>query len=107
MLPTIHFNNEIFSFHSNLIIKLQAMKQVFLLLLAANLFFMETNEQPDARVTANFIYSPKTNSLLLIDGYTKQPADGKNNVHSWDGKEWKKIPASGPDTKSLSTAALN
>src|ERR1051326_7672576 len=83
------------------------MKQVFLFVLAANLVFTEPNEQPDARVTANFIYSPKTNSLLLIDGYTKHPPDGRNNVYSWDGKEWKKISASGPDTKSLSTGALN
>jgi hypothetical protein len=65
------------------------------------------DDLPDARVTANLIYSPQTQSLLLIDGYTKHPADGTNNVYSWDGKKWKAIPASGPDSKSLSVAALN
>jgi hypothetical protein len=58
-------------------------------------------------VSANFIYSPQTASLLLIDGYSKHPADSMNNVYSWDGEKWKKIPASGPDSKSLSVAALN
>ena len=45
--------------------------------------------------------------MLLIDGYTSHPTDGTNNVYSWDGKDWKKIPASGPDSKSLSSAALD
>ena len=83
------------------------MKLILLIVLTLNSFFITVDAQPDARVTANLIYSPKTNSLLLIDGYTKHPADSNNYVCSWNGKEWKKIPASGPATKSLSAAALN
>jgi hypothetical protein len=84
------------------------MKQGMLLMLVVNfLYATENDAHPDARVTGNLIYSPKTNSLLLIDGYTKHPADEKNDVYSWDGKKWKRIDASGPVTKSLSTAALN
>lgn len=91
----------------NLSSKHQAMKQTFLISLSLILFFSQTNEQPDARASAHFIYSPKTNSLLLIDGYTNHPATGHNDVYSWNGKKWKKITASGPDTRSLSTGALN
>jgi hypothetical protein len=56
-------------------------------MLAINFLCAENSEHPDARVTGNLIYSPKTNSLLLIDGYTKHPADGKNNVYSWQKLE--------------------
>src|SRR6266498_3173976 len=83
------------------------MKYVFLFVLVVNFFYTDNDNLPDARVTANLIYSPQTASLLLIDGYSKHPSDGTNNVYSWDGKKWKKIPASGPDSKSLSVAALN
>jgi hypothetical protein len=72
------------------------MKQAMLLMLVINFLYSAENEKhPDARVTGNLIYSPKTNSLLLIDGYTKHPTDGKNNVYSWDGKKWTRINASG------------
>lgn len=85
------------------------MKQGLLLFsVAVNFLYPPVNKaQPDARVTGNLIYSAITHSLLLIDGYTQHPADGKNSVYSWNGKVWEKINASGPDTKSLSTAALN
>jgi len=83
------------------------MKHLLLFVIAVNFMYTADDEKPDARVTANLVYSPNTKTLLLIDGYTKHPADGKNNVYSWDGKEWKKIYAAGPETKSLSTAALD
>ena len=83
------------------------MKQATLVVLVFNFFYVQKEDHPDARVTGNLVYSPKTNSLLLIDGYTKHPADGKNNVYSWNGKQWKRIDVSGPDSKSLSTAAVD
>ncbi len=83
------------------------MKYVLLFVFAANFFRADKGDLPDARVTANLIYCPRTASLLLIDGYSKHPADGMNNVYSWDGKKWKKIIASGPDSKSLSVAAFD
>jgi len=84
------------------------MKYLLLLLLAASFPGGKSDEQlPDGRDSANLVYSPKTNSLLLIDGYAIHPADGSNNVYSWNGKEWKKIEASGPASKSLSVAVLN
>lgn len=83
------------------------MKQLFLFVLAANFIYTDSDELPNARVSGNLVYSPKTSTLLLIDGYTIHPADGLNSVYSWDGKKWRKIPATGPETKSLSAAALD
>ena len=83
------------------------MKYALLFLLATDFFYTNNDDLPDARVSASLIYSPETKTLLLIDGYSKHPAEGINNVYSWDGKKWKKISASGPDSKSLSVAALN
>ena len=74
--------------------------------LVAAMFYYDA-EAPDARESACLVYSPVTQSLLLIDGYCKHPRDGKSNVYSWDETGWKKIVASGPGTKTLSSGTLN
>ncbi len=85
-----------------------AMKYASLLVLALPILIAnDDGGQPDARSSGNLIYSPKSKALLLFDGYTIHPPDGKNHVYSWDGKTWTKIEASGPDLKSLSTGAYN
>src|SRR4029079_18902816 len=72
----------------------------------AAMFYYDA-EAPDARESACLVYSPVTQSLLLIDRYCKHPRDGKSNVYSWDETGWKKIVASGPGTKTLSSGTLN
>jgi len=83
------------------------MKYTILTALIVQFLYTTNDDLPNGRVTGNLIFSPQTKTLLLIDGYTSHPTDGTNNVYSWDGKDWKKIPASGPDSKSLSSAALD
>ena len=70
-------------------------------------FFYTESGQPDARESACLVYSPVTRSLLLIDGYCIHPPDKKSVVYSWDENVWQMIPAHGPDTKTLSSGALN
>ena len=66
-----------------------------------------SSEGPDARESACLVYSPVTRSLLLIDGYCAHPNDNRSNVYSWNERAWSKIVAEGPDTKTLSSGALN
>ena len=80
------------------------MKFLFASLLSLFLF---EDSGPEARSAACLVYSPVTKSLLLIDGYCIHPADNNSSVYSWDETTWQKIPAKGPVTKSLSSAALN
>lgn len=62
---------------------------------------------PDGRTSGLLIYHPPSKSMLLIDGYQIHPETNQNKVWSWDGKQWKQLEATGPVTKSLSSAALN
>jgi hypothetical protein len=63
--------------------------------------------QPEARETAILCYSPLLHGMLLFDGYSIHPENGKNTVWKWDGKQWQEIVASGPATKTLSSGAYD
>jgi hypothetical protein len=78
-----------------------------ILALIAILSNVHTIAQPEGRVSAKLIYHPPTKAMLLIDGYQIHPETKENPVWSWNGKEWKKIDASGPASRSLSAGALN
>lgn len=62
---------------------------------------------PDGRTSGILTYHPPSKSMLLIDGYQIHPENNQNRVWSWDGKQWKQLEATGPVTKSLSSATLN
>jgi hypothetical protein len=70
--------------------------------------FAQSFAQPEGRVSGKFIYHPPSSALLLIDGYQIHPeSPTENSVWSWNGKTWKKIQASGPESRSLSSGSLN
>ena len=48
------------------------MKYALVFLLAADFFYANDDGLPDARISANLIYSPETKTLLLIDGYSRK-----------------------------------
>jgi hypothetical protein len=62
---------------------------------------------PDARGRAHLVYHPKTEALLLIDGYTVHLDSTQNNVWKWDAKKWERITAYGPGSRCGNAIALN
>jgi hypothetical protein len=82
------------------------LKQFFANALLAILIF-QPGTSPGPRSGACLIYSPVRKTLLLIDGYSIHPADGKSVVFEWKNNEWHLIPAEGPATKGLSSGDCN
>ena len=80
---------------------------LILVLASRNLSYSQNHSHPDGRSSALFIYYPPTKSTLLIDGYTEYPDSTVNDVWSWNGKVWRKIPGSGPGPRSLSAGAFD
>ena len=63
-------------------------------------FFSTIN--PGPRQSGALIYFPPLSSLVLLDGFVVHPQQG-NEAWSWNGREWRKTEAIGPDTKTLSS----
>jgi hypothetical protein len=64
--------------------------------------FSQSDLMPEGRTSALLVYHPASKGMLLIDGYQFHTDSLENDVWKWDGKQWQKLPATGPGSKSLS-----
>jgi hypothetical protein len=67
----------------------------------------QSDLMPDGRTSGLLVYHPPSKAMLLIDGYQFHTNAGQNDVWKWDGKQWQKLTASGPGSKSLSAGDLD
>lgn len=105
--PTVNNNFFFFQPRDKFVSKFFSIVKQFFAFALLSILFSYQDIQPGPRQAACFIYSPVTKSLLLIDGFTIHPPDGKSIVFGWNNEHWDKISVEGPDTKTLSSGALS